>query len=318
MKGASEFRYEAGMFRYTPPVPSEQREAFQGLVRELVEWRLAEYLDRGVGAGEAGAEGGGSFELKVSHADGKPILFLPSRARAPNLPEGWQEVVIDGERYRANFVKIAINVVRSLDSEDNVIARVLRGWFGADAGLPGTDFKVSLTQDKESNWVMAPMGRREAEGLVLFKSYSREQIPPLFGEVFNEAIWNAGYVKVTAKDPRHLCLLVTLDKAGMADEHQYGDRFLSNDRFEWHSQNRTERASRDGELLSGQGATSAQVHLFVRKTKKIGSRSAPFVYCGPVSFEGWEGDKPITIRWRLGQGLPERLREGFLPRSPPN
>ena len=66
---------------------------------------------------------------------------------------------------------MAVNVIRPAKGEDNVIASVLRGWFGADAGLPGTDFKVSLTQDENANWVMAPLGQREREGLLLFKSY---------------------------------------------------------------------------------------------------------------------------------------------------
>jgi hypothetical protein len=249
MKGASDFRFEDGVFRFLPAIPEEQREAFQTLVRELVEWRLAEYLNRAIHADGSNTEVSIIFTLKVSHSNGRPLLFLPSRDQARGLPEGWQALMIDGQRYRANFVKVAINVIQPADGEDNVIARVLRGWFGADAGLPGTDFKVSLARDGDANWIMEPMGRHEGEGIVLFKTYSREQIPPLFGLPFNDALWNAGYVKVTAKEPRHLCLLVTLDKAGMANEHQYGDRFLSIDQFEWHSQNRTQRASRGGELL---------------------------------------------------------------------
>ena len=312
MKGVIEFRFENGVFRYAPEVPLEQREAFQGLVRELVEWRLAEYLDRAAQDHNDAGTAANVFVLKVSHSNGKPILFLPAREGEPNLPQGWQSVLIDDQPHQANFVKVAVNVIRPAKGEDNVIASVLRGWFGADAGLPGTDFKVSLTQDENANWVMAPLGQREREGLLLFKSYSREQIPPLFGEVFNEAIWNSGYVKVSAQNPRHLCLLVTLDKAGMVDEHQYRDRFLTSNQFEWHSQNRTLRASKDGELLSGQAHPPALVHLFVRKTKKAGSRAAPFVYCGPVQFESWDGDQPITIRWRLGQPLPERLVEQFM------
>jgi len=313
MKGASDFRFEDRTFRFLPEVPDEQREAFQTLVRELVEWRLAEYVDRAIHEGGSNTEVSSTLTLKVSHSNGRPLLFLPSRDQAPGLPEGWQELMIDGQRYRANFVKVAINVIQPANGEDNVIASILRGWFGADAGLPGTDFKVRLARDGDANWVMEPMGRHEREGMVLFKTYSREQIPSLFGLPFNDALWNAGYVKVTAKEPRHLCLLVTLDKAGMATEHQYSDRFLSVDQFEWHSQNKTRRTSRDGELLSGQFSPQPTVHLFVRAAKKVGSRSEPFAYCGPVQFESWEGDRPITIRWRLSQPLPDRLIEKFMP-----
>jgi hypothetical protein len=49
------------------------------------------------------------------------------------------------------------------------------------------------------------------------------------------------------------------------------------------------------------------VHLFVRRAKKVASQSAPFVYCGKVDFEGWEGDAPITVKWRLRMPVPENL-----------
>jgi hypothetical protein len=54
------------------------------------------------------------------------------------------------------------------------------------------------------------------------------------------------------------------------------------------------------------------VHLFVRQRKKNGNRSAPFYYCGPVTFERWAGEKPITIQWHLPSPVPEHLRTLFL------
>jgi hypothetical protein len=47
-----------------------------------------------------------------------------------------------------------------------------------------------------------------------------------------------------------------------------------------------------------------QVHLFVRPTKKTGQKPTPFTYCGEVEFVSWEGDSPITIRWRLKERVP--------------
>ena len=54
------------------------------------------------------------------------------------------------------------------------------------------------------------------------------------------------------------------------------------------------------------------MHLLVRKLSKIGGKAAPFVYCGPVQFVSWDGDKPITVRWRLSVPLSERLGELFM------
>jgi hypothetical protein len=44
--GVEYFAYEARRFSSRFDVPPSQREAFQELVRELVDWRLAEYLQR--------------------------------------------------------------------------------------------------------------------------------------------------------------------------------------------------------------------------------------------------------------------------------
>ncbi len=44
--GVSYFEYESGVFRFRSGVIAQHREEFQRLVRESVDWRLAEYLDR--------------------------------------------------------------------------------------------------------------------------------------------------------------------------------------------------------------------------------------------------------------------------------
>ena len=42
---------------------------------------------------------------------------------------------------------------------------------------------------------------------------------------------------------------------------------------------------------------------------KEGGKTAGFVYCGPVEFQRWEGEKPITVWWRLAVAVPEPLRQ---------
>ena len=110
-------------------------------MREIVDWRLAEYFQRS-------AKVGSGWVLNVSHSNGNPILFLPSRDDNPNLPEGWTDVKIgDEESIEANFVKIAVNVARRSGSEENILPEVLVRWFGSDAGKPGTRHRVMLHRD---------------------------------------------------------------------------------------------------------------------------------------------------------------------------
>jgi superfamily II DNA or RNA helicase/diadenosine tetraphosphate (Ap4A) HIT family hydrolase len=304
--GGAAFEYSASVFRYRQPIPDSARAGFQRLVRELAEWRLTEYLSR---TDETPLQD--AFTMKVSHSAGQPILFLPDRTKVAGIPEGWQSVSIDGRPYRANFVKIAVNVVRAADSDDNALPAILRGWFGHDAGRPGTNHTV-VCEHAEGEWVMRPVTRRGDDQAEVFKRYSREQIPRLFGDQFSDARWNSGFVVITPENPRHVVLLVTLHKGDMASQFQYGDHFLAPDMFQWQSQNRTKQSGKHGTLIRDHATLGVAVHLFVRAEKKrSGGAAAPFVYCGPVTFVEWEGDAPITVRWRLPQPLPARLITEF-------
>ena len=75
--GVPHFTFENGRFatRFDAATP-EEREGLQQLVRELVDWRLAEYLDR-----RRPDSGGDAFRCKVSHASGRTALS--PRARRP-------------------------------------------------------------------------------------------------------------------------------------------------------------------------------------------------------------------------------------------
>ncbi len=73
--GVSYFAYDDGQFRFAKQIATDQREAFQELVREITDWRLAEYRQRDAGARE------GRYVCKVSHSNRRPMLFLPDRTR---------------------------------------------------------------------------------------------------------------------------------------------------------------------------------------------------------------------------------------------
>jgi nucleoside phosphorylase len=153
-----------------------------------------------------------------------------------------------------------------------------------------------------------PAVKPNAATPVRWREYMREQIPPLFGLTFSEAIWNTGFVAT----PKHVFLLVTLTKSGMVESFQYADHFLSPDRFQWQSQNRTAQEGKHGQLMLNHVKEGVQVHLFVREGKRSRSGgAAPFVYCGPVSFESWRGERPITVVWKLAEPVPLGLRESL-------
>lgn len=141
----------------------------------------------------------------------------------------------------------------------------------------------------------------------LWRSYPREKIPPLVGLTFSSAFWQQGFVFVGG---RIMVLLVTLEKGDKEKQFQYEDRFLAPDLFQWQSQNRTAQDRAHGQAIRQHAQRGIAVHLFIRRETKLpGGRAAPFIYCGEVDFVEWEGNKPITVQWRLREPVPQRLRD---------
>lgn len=290
------FEYSGGVFKTTFDVSTAVRTAFRDLAREIVEWRLAVYLRR------VGAEGGADrIVCKVSHSGGKPILFYtPGRDQVGGIPEGWRDVSFEGEEYQANFVKVAVNVVVRTGSDENVLPEILRKWFGAEAGRPGTNQSVMFRRIS-GGYRLEPLdGAKRESGPVLWQPYSRPQIAERFGLEFRGRENQQGIVV----RPGLILLFVTLDKEGMVEEHRYRDQFVSRTEFQWQSQNRTAQGSSLGQSLRDHVARGLHVHLCARRHAKVRGKAMPFVYCGELKFERWEGEKPITVWWRLRHAVP--------------
>jgi superfamily II DNA or RNA helicase/diadenosine tetraphosphate (Ap4A) HIT family hydrolase/HKD family nuclease len=296
--GTPYFDYADGVLSTRFTVPEADREAAQDLARELAEWRLMEYVRRRSIPPDVDR-----FSCNVSHANGRPILFLPSRDRHPDLPFGWQTVLVDGEELQANFVKIALNVVTRPGSRENLLPEILRRWFGPNAGQPGRSDAV-IFRKQDSTYVMEEAGRTSEEaGPVRWERYSRIEAAESIGEPLQGWENQSGIVR----RPGALSFFVTLDKDAMAEPYQYRDRFLSATEFEWQSQNQTAQASKLGRMIREHREKGIAVHLFVRRAGKIGGRAAPFLYCGRLEFQRWEGERPITVWWTLEEKVPEKL-----------
>ena len=199
-------------------------------------------------------------------------------------------------------MKVAVNVARRPGNDDNVLPQILRQWFGEDAGKPGTRHQVILKHGGDG-WRLQPLGVNAA-GAVSYRRYQRAAIAPLYGLPYSERYWGQGFVR----QGRHTFLFVTLDKKDHAESFQYNDRFLSPTEFEWQSQNRTTQEGRDGKSIRDHLDQGITVHLFVRgKGKTREGKGESFLYCGPVEFASWTGEKPITVVWKLTIPVPAAL-----------
>jgi hypothetical protein len=141
--GRAYFEYREGVFRWVGGDLGPHRERFAGLLRELVDWRLAEYLDRG-------RQQAGHRCRIISAGGGRPIIKLPRRTGEANIPVDWVSVEMDGKAYMVKFAKQYINVVRETqESKKNVLGDILRSWHGPTVGQRGTRFEVQLVQDTD-------------------------------------------------------------------------------------------------------------------------------------------------------------------------
>jgi superfamily II DNA or RNA helicase/HKD family nuclease/diadenosine tetraphosphate (Ap4A) HIT family hydrolase len=295
--GTRFFHYAAGVFGTTVDVEGESAEAAAGMVRELAEWRLAMYLRRTDPGNRAD-----TIVCRVARAGNSPILFLPNRERMAGLPEGWVNVTADGDAYHAKFVKIAVNVLQSPNTDENVLPEVLGRWFGPDAGMPGRAHFVEFVRSG-GGYLLAPTKGELVAGPRHWMRYHRAEVPKLFGFEFKGFESQSGVVE----REKLVLLFVTLDKAGKPEEHRYDDAFLSAQQFRWQSQNRTTRDSAVGKRIAEHAVRGINIHLFVRRHNKVRGVTQPFLYCGRLTFDSWEGDKPITVEWKLHAPVPERF-----------
>lgn len=123
------------------------------MLQELIDWRLAAYLTRNTHNGR--------IPIRVKNTGDRPILLNLPRKQHPEIPTGPTTVTADGRRYQLDFVKIAVNVAHpaepSATTSSNVLPELLRGWFGPDAGQPGTEHYVELWREGD-DWHLGPAG----------------------------------------------------------------------------------------------------------------------------------------------------------------
>lgn len=164
------FSFEYDEFQLVLDVPTGDVATFEEMSSELVDFRLAEYRDRLRGKA---ADLLAPMRLRVSHANGNPILRF-DRKRLPAMPEPGSEiwVRVAGEEYLFRVQKIAVNVAQSEPGGGNVLPTLMRGLFGPNAGLPGTNQFVLLAQN-EGRWFL------EREGEVTTPTASIVPFPKL-------------------------------------------------------------------------------------------------------------------------------------------
>ena len=119
------------------------------------------------------------------------------------------------------------------------------------------------------------------------------------------APFQAGVLPLTARKTE--LLFVTLDKSeGYHDRISYHDYAISAERFHWQTQNSAGPDTPSGRRYLESSTNGWQFQLFVRPRK-----GEAYSACGRVKLESVEGDRPMSIVWRLETPLPARLFREF-------
>jgi hypothetical protein len=102
-------------------------------------------------------------------------------------------------------------------------------------------------------------------------------------------------------------LFVTLDKSeAVHDRLAYRDYAISTERFHWQTQNSAGADTPAGRRYLESPGNDWQFQLFVRSRK-----GEPYRACGRVRRESHEGNRPMSIVWRLETPLPAALFREF-------
>lgn len=95
------------------------------------------------------------------------------------------------------------------------------------------------------------------------------------------------------------------------DSINYKDEFINRSIFQWQSPNSTAQSSERGKNIIFNRENNINLHLFVRKYKKIDGMAQPYIYIGKGDTVDFKDEKPITVKLKLHNKIPENLYVEF-------
>ena len=168
--------------------------------------------------------------------------------------------------------------------------QLMKSELSALAGLLDdvTTLEVRPVPDVSDNWP-----------LTLHAAYQQREILSAVGwlRADRRVPFQAGCLAL-AKQQTEL-LFVTLDKSeGYHERIAYRDYAISPELFHWQTQHTTGPTTMSGKRYLESPDNGWRFQLFVRESK-----SHPYRALGPVIIEKWEGNRPMSITWRLAAPL---------------
>jgi len=138
----------------------------------------------------------------------------------------------------------------------------------------------------------------------LYEDYSRIELQYIFESHMQKGSWRAGY----AISKNDICLFITMNKEdGIKEELNYDNCFSNREIVQWISQNKTSHSSPIGKLFVNHNEMNHNVHIFIRNERVKNGETVDFTYLGKADYYSSSGDKPMYIKWKLRNKIPEDL-----------
>lgn len=227
-------------------------------------------------------------------------------ANDPSMLAAWTTVLTTGEIDPCRVQMLAYQV---LDKREDLIdpagfATMMR----AHPALREEMIEiVDCLQDESANSHQPLPNAPLTWPLSLHARYQRREIQAAVGHLtpssrplFNEGCLILSGLKIEL-------MFVTLDKReGFAERVQYHDYAISPERFHWQTQNRAAVNNATGKRYIDSSDNGWSFQLFVRE-----NQTSAYIALGSVELEQYEGDRPISIIWKLNYAMPIEIFRRF-------
>ena len=106
-------------------------------------------------------------------------------------------------------------------------------------------------------------------------------------------------------------MFITLNKSNhyYSPSTTYRDYSINEELFHWQSQNATSPKTSVGKRYIHHKELGEHILLFVREQKDDKLGSVPFVFLGCANFVSYQGEKPMSIVWKLENRIPAKFIE---------
>lgn len=333
-RSSAHFEVREGRFTPKASITQEDLPDLQGMVQELVDFRLAAYEHR-----QGSAPVSNVIPFVRPARQGTELPFFPNiKIACGHFKTGRA----DAEEYRTlgdghgkldpqkHFIARASG--RSMDGGKSPIRDgdylLLERLSPGNAGsITGSVVAIERQDESGDNQYLLRSVLKSPQGGYILRAFNpdyrdmastddmrtlarlKEVIDPLEMAVgqsfFREDIpglfgetFNVGSWNVghvVLHEQRAHVLLVTLNKQGKSTEHRYVDHWVDEQTFHWQSQNKTSPESSKGRSIIHHQRDGWTIHLFVRDGKLNSGKAAPFMYHGPVTYRSHEGSEPMSV-----------------------